>query len=175
MASSNLNNGNGHINPRQQDKNESIEQYIEYFKTLAEFNQWTDERTAMAFRTIISYKSDVRSTIDALDNDGKKSFVTIVAAILNERKPLRDTKVQEFFTIIRKNAKRIRSAAKLMFENVVPMIGGQIADPDDCGELIISCTNDDEIRSSIRVKCIIMSLEDSSKSVLYRQSLALKQ
>ena len=37
-------------------------------------------------------------------------------------------------------AKRIRSAAKLMFENVVPMIGGQIADPDDCGELIISCT-----------------------------------
>ncbi|KAI2799750.1 hypothetical protein BLOT_014682 [Blomia tropicalis] len=35
--------------------------------------------------------------------------------------------------------------------------------------------NDDEIRSSIRVKCIIMILEASSKLVLYRQSLALQQ
>ncbi|KAI2799006.1 hypothetical protein BLOT_012629, partial [Blomia tropicalis] len=33
----------------------------------------------------------------------------------------------------------------------------------------------DEISSSNRVKCIIMSLEASSKPVLYRQILALKK
>ena len=95
------------IQPRYQDKKETIEQYVQYFEDLVEANKWNDKQAASFFKTLLLVGSETRSLITGLSDVDRKSFVAIKGAIKESRKALRDAKVAELYSLQRKEGQSL--------------------------------------------------------------------
>ena len=113
------------IQPRPQEKSESIEQYLEYFADVIEVNEWNDSKAAAVFRAMLPHASDTRALLTGLTEAQRSSFVAINAAISEARKPLRDSKVMELYSLQRRPGQKLEDLAARVLklvEEVYPSV-----------------------------------------------------
>ena len=106
------------IQPRAWEKDESIEQYLSYFADLKEANSWTESKAVAVFRTLIPHNSEIRSYISNLTAEQQASFTETAKVIKESHKPLRDTKMTEFFHLQRKNGQKLEELSNKVFRLV---------------------------------------------------------
>ena len=80
-----------------------IEQYLEYFDDIIAANEWDNLRATAIFKVMIRTRSEYRTLIDSIETEpNRSSYVVIKKKIKESTKPLRDSKVAEFYLMQRK-------------------------------------------------------------------------
>ena len=172
------------IQPRFQENDESIEQYIDYFTDLIEANEWNDSKAAAVFRAMLPRASDTRALMKGLTEAQKSSFVAINAAITESRKPLRDAKVMKLYSLQREPGQKLEDLATKvvkLVEEVYPSVAKTTKVMLERDRFLTSlnpelkaamCNSQNNLRTVSDVKNLALAIETSSRMIVKTNNTA---